>query len=415
MMKICLALILANASANVVMALPLDCDPHQLLARPSNLPKLLKDHRQWLATQYDPVRKGSPADLSYRDLTGIKLKGSDLREAKFIGSKLHGANFERSRLDLADLSCASGDNVSFESADLFGSKLVNASLVGSKLSQAKLGGSDLSGALLTNADLSAADMRRVDLSSAVLVNTALKDARFADAIVSNAVWQPRDEPDVKTMGSVVGLQSLELSARSDPGAMTRLVKSLREAGLEDRAKEVAHAREIVLTKIDFEKWRTDGDVSSAIMGGFRWIVGALTNYGLSLGRGIAILIGVILFFVPIYFIWGFSPAYDRPTGLVRTIPAGTLVPGSGQDTVTTDAKIERLTCSTPISRIGWSAWFSFTSTLRLGVGQVNLLEWLEKVIGLRPLGATGRLGKVANVQAFISVLLLLALAYAYQL
>lgn len=157
---------------------------------------------------------------------------------------------------------------------------------------------------------------------AVLDNTTLKDARFADVIVSNAVWEPRDEPEVKTMGSVQGLKSLKLSARSDPGSMTRLVGSLREVGLEDRAKEAAHAREIALIKMDFERWQSDRDAFSAILGGFRWAAGVLTNYGLSLGRGLTILIGATLLFVPVYFIWGFSPAHDRRTGLVVTIPAG---------------------------------------------------------------------------------------------
>ena len=106
-------------------------------------------------------------------LTGVNLKGADLRESdlknvdlrrtNLSGADLRGANLRDSDLSEADLSGADLSVANLSNADFKG-----AILTGTDLSYANLSDADLSGADLSGADLRGANLRDSDLSEADL-------------------------------------------------------------------------------------------------------------------------------------------------------------------------------------------------------------------------------------------------------
>lgn len=412
-----IALSLLFCAGSTAHGAPADCPARALTPTPANLAKLLKDHADWLATKDTAVApKGARANLSYHDLTSVSLTNSDLREAILIGAKLHGAMVGGARLELADLTCTRADNASFDGANLFQATLTNASLVGSKFVQAKLGGAKLNGADLASADFSNADMRRADLASATMRNTRLKDAHFADANLMNVVWQPLDLPEASTMGAVANLSTLRLDPdEPNPGAMASLVSALREANLENRAKEAAHAHERAATAFDLANGWRDGDIVALAWASLRMAVGRLTDYGLSLTRGLLVLLTANLVFAPAYYMWGFSPDAARKTGIVRIVPEKSLVSSSTGEKLTEAAEVKPLRPASREGRAFWALCFAAATTIRSGVGSVNLLEVLDRIFGWESLAAAGWLKRLANLQALISLALIAGLVYAYLL
>jgi hypothetical protein len=131
--------------------------------------------------------RGNAAVLGFTDpeLTGINLRGKDLRGERFAARSLGGAN-----LVGADLS-----RVSFAAADLRGAALAGADLHAADLSAARLEGAilvgaDLSDARLSAAELRGADLRGADLSRAILAGARLDSASLEGAIVSRGALMP---------------------------------------------------------------------------------------------------------------------------------------------------------------------------------------------------------------------------------
>lgn len=195
--------------------------------------------------------------------------------------------------------------------------------------------------------------------------------------------------------------------------MTRLVGALREAGLEDRAKEAAHARERAMTALDLAKWKKDSDIISLGLALFRTAIGWLTDYGLSLTRGLLVLFVFTLLFVPVYYRWGFSRAQNRKTGIVTITPEKTLESDLTGERLTTEAKVERLVPATKTERWFWATCFAGLTAVRSGIGPVNVLQLLESIFSWKAMDASGWIRKVANAQALISLSLIGCLVYAY--
>ncbi|WAX94915.1 pentapeptide repeat-containing protein [Aminobacter sp. NyZ550] len=406
-----LGLCLAMGLAAAVQAAPSDCARGPLGAKPANLTSILKEHSRWLATWDKPNPKGRQADLSHIDLSGEKFAELDLRRAKFAGSRLQGATFDKARLDESDLTCVEAEGASFANADLFLATLANASLVGTDFAGGKLGGANLSGVNLTNANLTDVDLRRADLQRARLRNTRLERAAFADVNLAEAVWQPIDLPEVGSMGTARNIKTLKFDFEQvDRGGLSRLVKELRDAGLDSQAKEAAHALERATVGVDLRNWKQP---VKALWAAIRAPIGWLTDYGLALGQGFLVLVLWNAAFMPLYYRYGFSPAIDRPSGIVRIIPEKTLQSGPTGERYTTESMVVPLAPPTRLGRALWACSFTAIASVRFGIGQFNILAWLERFVSW--FAATGWIGWAADVQSFGSAVLLASLVYAYWL
>lgn len=131
-----------------------------------DLENIIAAHKLWIKSN---GKKGTPADLS-----GANLSGIDLSEVNLMLARLAGVNFSGANLLLADLS----------QADLSGANLSGADLSGADLLLADFSGADLSGADLSVADLSGANLSRANLQAASLPQTDLSGADFSEADLS---------------------------------------------------------------------------------------------------------------------------------------------------------------------------------------------------------------------------------------
>ncbi len=147
------------------------------------------------------------AELHGASLPGSFLCGSDLRRADLSNAQLQNADLTRARLYRAGLTDAN-----LEGADLRGADLAHASLGGCKLKDAKLqdaildsadlGGADLTGADLTGVTLVGASLVKTNLTRGTLTNCRVFGAsvwcvNLTDAIQSNLIVTPREEPTIE--------------------------------------------------------------------------------------------------------------------------------------------------------------------------------------------------------------------------
>jgi uncharacterized protein YjbI with pentapeptide repeats len=123
-------------------------------------------HRNWLNG-----KGGRPADLDFKDMSGMNLE-----RARLGSASLAGVNLSRSNLRRADLSKASLIGADLEEADLLDADLTDADLRGANLHRASLTGANLRGADLganTGVNADARDGLRKDSGAAVLTEARL--------------------------------------------------------------------------------------------------------------------------------------------------------------------------------------------------------------------------------------------------
>jgi len=124
--------------------------------------------------------------LSECDLTGADFFGADLEGADLHGSILTGADFRGANLSRAILSHCQlhGSDFSASGAsDGTNAKLTDAKLDHAMLCQANLNGCDMSGAELIDADLSGADLSKASLIGAELSGATLVNVKLSNTVI----------------------------------------------------------------------------------------------------------------------------------------------------------------------------------------------------------------------------------------
>jgi uncharacterized protein YjbI with pentapeptide repeats len=139
---------------------------------------------------------GRRAMLKNTDISGLSLKGRDLRQSSFMGCVMAGmdlskANFQEASLYACDLSNSNLDDTCFVRADLRGATIENASLEGADLEKAdlRIGG-------IADQDMydcgQAVNFRGANLSGAKLAGSIASRANFSDAILTGANMSKAD-------------------------------------------------------------------------------------------------------------------------------------------------------------------------------------------------------------------------------
>lgn len=177
-----------------------------------NLNEIAELHKRFMNGQSG----GRRAMLRREDLSGLSLKGRDMRQADLsgcdmTGMDLSGANFREASLYACNLTKADLNGTCFVRADMRGCKIENADLENADLDSADLragglaeegafsgkennvnfrgadlAGARLSGTLAVHADFSDAIMSKVDLSGADLSNAQFEGADLTEAEIKGA-------------------------------------------------------------------------------------------------------------------------------------------------------------------------------------------------------------------------------------
>jgi hypothetical protein len=130
---------------------------------PTELVKILEDHRKWREGA-----GGARAYLAGADLAGANLARADLVRADLAGANLDGADLAGANLTDANLAGADLAGADLTDADLAGADLAGANLTGANLARANLTGAYLTGAYLAGANLVRANLAGADLADANL-------------------------------------------------------------------------------------------------------------------------------------------------------------------------------------------------------------------------------------------------------
>jgi hypothetical protein len=193
------------------------------MANPAHVEELKKGGWSW--TAWRATNPEIKPDLSWADLSGIKLISVNLSETDFLEAKLVGASLAESNLYFARFYKA-------------------------KLSQVNLANTNLMRANFTQADLAGANFREASLQNAIFAGANLNGADFTGAKTSFTCF---DQLDMRT---VTGLETIEHLGPSSIGIDTIYRSAgkiphafLRGAGVPDNF--ITYAASLAGTGIEF--------------------------------------------------------------------------------------------------------------------------------------------------------------------
>lgn len=339
------------------------------------------------------------------DLTGAKLTGAMLLEANLRAAVLARGNLRGASLVGAEMENLDGTGADFEEANASASSLQGAHLYTARFVKAYLLRCDLSGADLSDADLSGADLKDARLThGTVLIGTTLSGASLEGADLYHAVFEPRVNPDVR---SIAGAQSIEyLTYRSNSDALTQLRKSFRDGGFERQDRQVTYAlrrRQAELLAGSCAAARVD-----CLWFAFNRVFFDLTcQYGMSPGRPLALLLALWLVCSASYWIL----ARDGIVGGLYLVSEHQWRGKSVKHVVTLHPEPVRRKDKRwrGLARREWkfaqtAAYFSLLTACDIGFREINLGRWLRllprREYELKPFGW---LRTIAGVQSLISV------------
>jgi hypothetical protein len=388
-----LALGLAAASLAVSPALaqPETCSRKSLVAiDPGSLQKMVDSHKEWLDTRGGSTSKGDRLVLQYFDLHGVDLHGKHLESADLTGSKLEGANLEGTQFAQAKLVCAQLTSAKLKSANLFAADLENADLTAVQAEKATFDSSILRRTSLDGANLTDDRIRKANLQGASLIGTALAGADLAGTEVSRAIWRPISVPGAGGVASMTGAESLvayppgarESFEHRNYSGLTMLAKSLKDGGQAELERIVLGIREREKTRDE----RNSDEWFDPIVAQFRTVLlGWLIDYGRSpqqalLIVGAAAVVFAVLYFV--FFVVTLPPSLAKlKAGYVLTVRRkGGPVPGFRADWITLQEDIvEPVEPPGIICAIVWAVGLSLWASVRIGVGSINLSDWLVRL------------------------------------
>lgn len=331
------------------------------------LRRILADHQAWYKDYISGKTKKSESDPRRADLCMSSLKGLDLSGVNLMSANLSGAE-----LNDANLS--------------------GANLIGADLRRARLDGANLTGARLIHANL----------SEAWLGGSNLSDANLRAADVNGTVFEPKELPRPEGFAFVENLPYIEYNRT--PGALMRLRRSLRDAGLSKAAREVTYA---IKTRETFNQMVASRDrtASDILEGIFKYVFfHSTTLWGMEPGRALLILVSLI-------------PVFAVPYVIVLRRPGANGIWRKWSD----DRIRVDLGSKEPVRLyLGWrqaisfGLYFSVLSAFNIGWRELNVGNWIQRLQADEyTLRATGWVRSVSGVQALISVYLLAIWALTY--
>jgi hypothetical protein len=345
-----------------------------------DLRTILENHQKWVDSEF---KEGVRANLTNAQLSNVNLENVDLSFADISGAILTNANLCGAQFSYADMT---GVNLSYaraSNASLFGATLLNANM-----SHATLDGSLFESATLDNVNFGSASLIRV-----LFIGSTMKNADFTWTSVQNAVFQtaPGSLPDITTLWQSRGLDELE--SYTSPHALIELREAFSKAGMREQEREVNYSlmHERRLKAGWFEK--------IGLM-----LIEVPCSYGLSPGRPVLILFGLVLVFAVPYWI-ALQPA--RKAGIWKIWPKDRL---PNHDKKDVDAQLTAF----GFRRILIAAYFSLLSAFNVGWKEVNVGIWITRIQTKEySLKGTGWVRTVTGIQSLISVYMVALWALSY--
>lgn len=338
----------------------------------AELEKILAEHELWRESGYT---RGIRADLTYANLTGASLDGANLFMADLAYAKLDCASLDNANLNVARLTKAN-----LTGANLFGASLVNAGLEGA----------NLTGALLSYADL----------TDAIFFDAELKDAYFSGADLQGTIFEPKSNPEIRSIGAAKNLEFV--TYMNNPDALMQLRKQFQENGFRTQERKITYA-------LSRRKAQMDGPVE-------RWFQRVAFDlscqYGMNPGRALQIWLALLLF---CWLVYALFIHVSGESGIYR-------IQRTGGPTAKEEIEEQirpRTISARPLRRYPlrlvhqelrvffWAGFFSLMSAFNIGFRDINFGRWLRLLPRTEyDLKAKGWARTVAGFQSLISVYLI---------
>jgi uncharacterized protein YjbI with pentapeptide repeats len=139
----------------------------------------------------------SEANLSGANLFKIKLHKANLFKANLSNVRAHRANLHHAVLSETDLGDALLSDCDMHRANLSKANLSNANLEKAVLSNANCRGANLRGCDLSLTNLTECKLERADISGCRIYGVSAWNVRLDDAVQSDLIITPKEEPDIK--------------------------------------------------------------------------------------------------------------------------------------------------------------------------------------------------------------------------
>jgi hypothetical protein len=370
-----------------------------------------------------PTREQLTTVLRNHHIWEVSSHGRNLddeQRANLCQADLSKANLEKANLRWANLQKARLVGAILREIDLSWANLQGANLIGGSLFGARLVRADLQGA-----DLTRADLRNVNLQEAELGGAYLKAARL-----QGAVYEPNPEKLPSFWILTYPSNKLEtLVFYESPAALIALRKAFKEVGMRTQELQITYAIEHTRRLqawnplwfdpegVDSRRWleKLWGKFES----GFKLVAFELpSNYGMSYGRPLQILGGLIGLFALVYmFALGTARGYsgiwmvwlpdrvDKTEGEANPVRVTSTSFFSPLKMWPASRWRRGLARGVSVLLIG--LYFSLLSAFSLGYRELNVGTWIARV---QPreyvLRATGWVRTVAGLQSLLSVYLL---------
>lgn len=269
-------------------------------------------------------------------------------------------------------------------------------LRGADLSELDLSWADLSWADLTNSKLD-----RANLSNAILGGAVLSGAEFWSADLTNAMYQPRTNPNIDSMWDVTGLSTLRWHGH--PTALTRLRKAFRDAGMRPQERQVTYAIRR-WERLESKRQCSNGEIGECFEMTFNFFLFEITSeYGMSPGRPLVILVVLIGVFSIIYV----APVVGHTNGGIYRVWSQEAIE------VMCVKRPERIKAKGVLG-FGYALYFSLLSAAHVGWRDLNVGNWIVRI---QPheyvLQATGWVRVISGIQSLISVYLIALAVLTY--
>ena len=353
------------------------------------LKKSLALHEDWVRTRRDSAPKGQKLVLRYTDLNGVDLAARHLESVDLEGSKLEAAKLEGAQLVGANLACAQLASARLGNANFFEANLENADLSSVQAQKAMFVRARLFHANLAGANFSDADLRSASLQGARLVGTALAGADLTGAAVDAAIWRPSTVPAAGRVASLAGADSLIAYPAGDKqplhnrdySGLTMLAKALKDGGQADLERVVLGIREREKTR---DEWQSDRPFDWVVAAGRTVLWGLLIDYGKSPEQALLVVAVAVFVFAALYFFFATPPpalAGLKTGNVLQVRRKGGPTPGRHRaDWTTTEADIVEPVEPTGVWQAArWAFGLSLWGSVRIGVGALNLSEWIVRL------------------------------------
>lgn len=353
----------------------------------AELEQILAEHKRWFDLGQS---HGTRADLSRADLSDADLSRAYLNEADLSGAKLDFANLSGAYLGAANLV----------GAKLFSAKLDGADLDSTNLQNALLLGADLRGAVLRGANLKGAGLMSANLTGADFIDAELKDALFWAADLQGVIFEPKSNPEIRSIAMTNHLELL--TYKYNPDALFQLRKQFQDNGFRKQERKITYA----LSRRNAER---EGPVERW----FQRVAFDLTcQYGMNPGRALQIWLALLLFCWMVYAIFIHLPGESGIYRLQKT--GGSTAKEEIEEQIRPRKISSRPRWRYPLRLIHqelrvffWAGFFSLMSAFNIGFRDINFGRWLRLLPRKEyDLKAKGWARTVAGFQSLISVYLI---------